>query len=758
MPPPRPLFSGLFCRWHKALDNHRKNCFITVIADILCNKVLARNRMSRNIKMNLAGHNEWVWNSRWTHWWLKAGAPGTAKESCMEPTFAGALDNDEIAQGVQTLKRAGINTVLTEGLRGLIRFEHEGKTDRVIAAIRRATQACQRAGIRVIHHTTATFVGHELAEIPAACREWLNIDAQTGACAFVKWADDWPGNGWYLWCINNPDFRAEYFRLAAKVVRETGVDGLMTDEVYFRTGWHNCVCPHCRAKFLRQTGLTVPSGEAAYFWGRFDNPAFRAWIRFRAASVGDFYADLQAAIRKARAHPLLLGCKNQAECPASVPLYGDSNEERMRGVNLLFAELCGGTTSILYSWRRLSASFMAYNGLSNYYGTPTMTIMYAAPQESFLSWAIRVAHGVRVWATSGGGALARRHQLLNSPKDLAQFEELFGWEEKHKAELTGAIRPLAAIGILSSAATRNMELAHLGPIGEAWYPYVREWAGWCQTLTDAYRQYATIIEPELTLSGLRQYALVILPDTSCMSDDACQAIVDYVAQGGNLIVTHKAGTCDETGAQRSMPEYRLAKLGFNADAADGSAAFSGPQVARFGKYGLGKWAYFANRPGRIVFGEFNSLGKPRIRNVPSAPAASAADLQLQLSLMMDAVRWMEDAGQPLTVVQAPPGLLIKAFRRPDNNLVVHLLNCRGDSVAVGGMIPADAPPTYPAQADDIDLALRLNSIAQAYLISPDWKGRKPAKVKRAGGGCRITIPAHTLKRYAVLCITAGKPD
>jgi hypothetical protein len=238
--------------------------------------------------MNPGKNNDWLWNSRWTHWWFKTAGPGTENESCMEPTYSGAIDDDEILHCVKAFKRANINTVLTEGLRGLIRFEHEGKTDQVIGSLRKATLACHRAGIRIIHHTTTAFAGHNLSELPSGCLEWLNIDAQTGSCAFVKWADDWVGDGWYLWCINNPDFRAEYFRLCKKVLRETGVDGLMVDEVYFRTGWHNCACPHCREKYRRKTGFTLPPGDAAFFWGRFDNPAFRAWIRFRAESVGDF--------------------------------------------------------------------------------------------------------------------------------------------------------------------------------------------------------------------------------------------------------------------------------------------------------------------------------------------------------------------------------------------------------------------------------------------------------------------------------------
>src|ERR1035437_10153696 len=143
----------------------------------------SESNIMRSMQYSGSKNNGWLWNSRWTHWWLKTVGPGTENESCMEPTFSGPIDDDEILRGVKALKRANVNTVLTEGLRGIIRFEHDGKTDAVIESIRKATQACHRAGIKVIHHTTTTFSGHNLSEFPAAYREWLNIDAQTGTYA-----------------------------------------------------------------------------------------------------------------------------------------------------------------------------------------------------------------------------------------------------------------------------------------------------------------------------------------------------------------------------------------------------------------------------------------------------------------------------------------------------------------------------------------------------------------------------------------------
>lgn len=656
----------------------------------------------------------------------------------MEPTFSGPIGDDEILRGVKVLKQANINTVITEGLRGIIRFEHDGKTDAVTGVIRKVAQACHREGIKVIHHTTTAFAGHNLREFPASCREWLNIDAQTGTYAYSKWCDV------YLWCINNPDFRAEYFRLSKKVIRETGVDGFMTDEVYFRTGWHNCACPHCREKYRKTSGFILPDGAADYFWGRLDNPAFRAWIRFRCASVGDFYADLYAALRKEHPHPVLLGCENAAVSPLGSQGYGDSNEERMRGVNLLFTET--GSELLLYHWRGQSFNFMAYGGLSNYYGTPTMAIMYPPNiNENFLSWALRVAHGVRMWATSGGGELCRHGQLLTAPEDLALFGELFGWEEKHKRELVGMIRPLANIGVLLSAATRDMSDHSRGG-----HYYIPELVGWSEALTDEYIQYAVMREQELTLSHLRQYALVILPNAACLSDTACQTLLEYVDGGGNVILTHETGLFDETGLKKTA-EHRLENLGINWDTArdEYSSSRQPSRNVQYGEYGRGKWVYFMHRPGF-------SVGQLPYRGAKEFPAVPEEEQKLQRALIIEAVLWAVGNEFPVTVKEAPDGLLIKAFQHQDSKrqaIVVHLLNCRGaEPVKFGEVIPEKYPVKFPSLEKDIILELRLDSIKQVYLISPDWPGKKPVKVNPVNNGYRLIIPADTLKRYEVLCL------
>jgi hypothetical protein len=695
--------------------------------------------------MNRSKGNEWLWTSRWTHWVFKNVSDNVDGMSapCMDPVFIGCIDVDEMARDARAFRKADINVVLTEGLRRLMLYEQEGKTDLVIDALKKAADACHREGIRIIHHTTATLVGRDIDGYSDTQREWLSMDARTGKYAYLnKWG------GWYLWCLNNPGFRTEYFRLSQKIMAEAGLDGFMTDEVNFRAGWHNCSCPHCREKFRSQTGHVLPDADTASFWGNFENPAFRAWLRFRLESVGDFYQDLHRALCKAHPHPVLLGCKNDEPAPQHSQYYGENNDERMRGTNLLFVEAGTGDDSTnLFGRRRLAFNLTAYQGLSNHYGTPTLAILYHNRNEFFFTWALQVAHGMRVWATAGitdDSVLSPKNQLLNFPGDLALYSELFAWEKGHESELAGAIRPFANIGLLLSSATRD-----LADHGGGWNYYVREIVGWGEALTDAQIQYAVMVEQDLTPAGLRPYALVILPNASHLSEAACRAIVEYVSGGGALIFTNETGWYDETGSRRNAENRLGSVLGIPPGVVETAPS---PQ---FGKHGLGKWVYFAHKPGIAAYTTTSVLGSARRRDTEDVPVISDEDRRRQTSQMIEAVRWAAADSFPLHIRQAPEGLLIKAYHGRDaKSVVIHLLNCRDeDKVAFGEKIPPDAPMVFPPLTDDIIMDMEIESARCVYLVSPDWEGKTAIRPESADrGGVRLTIPAGALKRYAVLCV------
>ncbi len=686
--------------------------------------------------------NNWFWKARCTHWVFKIPEKRTKPVKfapCMDSYFAGGIDANEMEKAARAFRDAGINMIFTESLRRMMLFECEGKTAQVIKTMKMAVKACHREGIKVIHHITASFANQELNKLPESQLDWLSVDARTGQYAYLE---QW--GGWYLWCLNNPNFRTDYFHLCKKIIVETEVDGFMVDEVYFRTGWHSCACQYCRDKYRQMSGNVLPDGDDDSFWGNFDNSAFKDWLRFRCVSVGDFYADLYKLLSESHPHPILLGCKS-AEMLEHSQHFGDNETERMRGINLLFIELSATNTALLYSWRILSANLMIYASLSGEHEIPTISIMYHQSAERFFSWALRMAHGMRIQATSSQisftGALGPESHLLNYPKDYQAYAELFSWEKKHEDELSGNTLPFANIGILFGESTRDMldHGVHLN--------FAREFIGWCEFLIDSHLQYTVIFEKGLTLAQLQNFSLIILPDVVCLNHQTCQLIAAYVEDGGNLILTNKTGERNSEGEKKAQEFHLSSILKINQESKDTTGV-------DLGTFGHGKWAYFTNRPGVTAFTTINQINTLRKRDSIVRPV-SEKERSLQNNVMLNVIKRELETPKLLTIKNTPGGILIKAFKKKINNsIVIHILNCCGEkAVNFDELIPSEYNVDFPKLDRDIILELNLPIIKLAYLFSPDWDGKRPVDFKKMDNGrFMLIIPADSLHRYEVLYV------
>jgi hypothetical protein len=728
---------------------------------------------------------DWVWNARFTHWWFKKDRETRDVEHHFNSAFTGIADDKEIARVIGRLKKAHINAVLTHGIVRLVKLNELGLAPKVIAGTKHVVEACHAADIRVLHHCSAGLAEQTLREVRQ--KEWLTVDIRTGTYGRL---DQW--GGWYWYCVNNPGYRRHYFNLATEFLQGSGVDGFMVDEVYFRTGWGTCACPHCRRKFKRRTGYALPGRNDSTFWDNMDDPRFREWLRFRCESVGDFYEDLATALKRIDPHQVLLGCKNKEENQRHSQQYGDHNDERMRGVNLLFYETENPST-ILYNWQSRAVSLRLYSALGHAYNTPTMTFMRNTnANEDFFSWALRAAHGMRIWAASRGTMLGVPTHVFRSAESQALHEEIFGWEAEHESELIRSVLPFSNVAVLFSASTRDMYKG-----SHADY-YVEEWFGWCRVLLDANIQYEIIVERDLDNSGLEQYDHLILPNAACLSDRQCEVIRAFVGRGGNLIMTHETSLLDETGERRA--DFALADLiganyrrtvegthlpvvfgGFpargirNGERGKCSTEFypcsqvltcPGPGVTTVGttivdectesvvvcsRQGKSRLVYLGNKPGLMYYIPQRIPGVRPIRAF-----TCEEDRARYKRLMLDAIGWAMRGKFNLLTEDVPEGVMVKAFRQRHDGrdaVVIHLLNCLGATCGPNNVIPDQHKVTYPRIKRDMAIVLRGHKVKDACIISPDWKGKRDVAFNKVQGGCRITIPANSLRRYSVVYVT-----
>jgi hypothetical protein len=460
-------------------------------------------------------------NLRMTNWSFKLCKDNLKdmKAPCMDPVWIGAVSDEAMHKEVITLKNAGFNTLIIEGLRRIMLYEHNNVSAEVRAVIARAVDIAHAEKMKVFYHSTCSLAHPSFDIFTEHEKTMLSIDGETGKYAFItNWC------GWYLWCINNPDFQNEYYRLAKLMVEETKVDGMMTDEVYFRTGWYDCVCPHCLKKF----GKTVPKPD-------FINPDWREWLRFRLQSTGDFYEGLRKAINDIP----LLGCKNDEPNPTQSQYYGENNDERMRGTNILFTEVC--TRKGKEGWRNTAANCAAYQGIGVHYHAPVLGLSVSDTKGIEFAWALRMAHGIRPWGT--GSALMKRSlspedNLSDNLADVAEYSRLFHWEDQYGDLFSNAVKSVAEVALLLSSSTRDQYDCRDND-------FVQEFHGWCNALTDAHIQFAVVHEDDLDKLN-NEFKVLILPHATCIPD---------FKFNGKIIATGDSGKYDPNGENKITPLF-----------------------------------------------------------------------------------------------------------------------------------------------------------------------------------------------------------
>ena len=80
-------------------------------------------------------------------------------------------------------------------------------------------------------------------------------------------------------CYRNPDFIEAYTEYAKNLISDTGIDGLAAEDAVHYMHYSSCGCIHCREALKKRTGTDLPPIDDSSFWGNWDNPSWKEWIK-----------------------------------------------------------------------------------------------------------------------------------------------------------------------------------------------------------------------------------------------------------------------------------------------------------------------------------------------------------------------------------------------------------------------------------------------------------------------------------------------
>lgn len=465
---------------------------------------------------------------------------------------------EDFERRAKELADSGITVVMTFSLTHF-RMGYYPYWKELNESLSKLVRACHKWGIRVVEHHSASLTSRVLDEggwekldgeligrskgvakydnwkkiFPfltydytidgVDIRTFMQIDGRTGEYARNRY-------GTFSACYNNPDYRKIYFDYMKSVV-ETGIDGIMNDDVQFFGDEHACTCEYCRKLFKEKTGYDLPTSENwSEFAGNYDDPAYIAWKKFKFDSTEQFYRDLGEFYRKLGVQ---LMRPNYSSCvlkqnPTCYPF------DRCTDLwDFIFQENCNADI-MKESYMDFMAEAVHRFAAGRERGVPTMSMFYPdRPDSVYFSWALARSWGQIYTGTATG-------------VDITPMEFPYRKFEKKYLRFYTAPKKISDLAFYFSRKTRDFT-------ANTFKRFMRHMIGSMQAAYVSGFRLDMVMEED-SLESLLCHKTIVLSYVAMLSESEIAKFTEYVRAGGKLIILGDFALYDENGRMRTEEE------------------------------------------------------------------------------------------------------------------------------------------------------------------------------------------------------------
>ena len=384
--------------------------------------------------------------------------------------------------------------------------------------------------------------------------DWRMIDTVTRKPLYFP---QYTGEGF---CYRNPEFVAAYQVYAKKLIADTGIDGLLTDDSVQYQHYLGCACPVCRQALRDRAGVDLPLADDANFWGNWENPAWRAWIDLRYEACAYFQQKVREILPPG--FPTM-SCGGNGASSTTANKSCDA-VYFLRGCNMQHLELCGNLPPYKHdpvTWNHpILHHFVgaSYNSAAaEKVGAACVGVGYAFTEPSAnIVWALNKCLGADCWFSTLKGRLGlTTADLAKLPDDFSPVGKAFRFEKGHP-ELFDTT-PVRQAGVFFSRETRDHTL-----YGNLHDGLARDFNQTHKLLAGAGIAIATVLEiPEDTAT----YQLLIVPGAASMTAAEAESLRRFAAAGGTVLCFGPCGL-PEAGSPwkletRVTPDFWLVREG-----------------------------------------------------------------------------------------------------------------------------------------------------------------------------------------------------
>lgn len=386
-------------------------------------------------------------------------------------------------------------------------------------------------GIRVLARIDPSCAPKELA---VQHPEWFSRDAD-GNFREVS--------GHYVTCPNADYYHQRMVEVVTEMLTRYDADGIWNNQGKF-AAWDTdtCYCDTCKSKFRGESGNDIPSAE------NWDNPVWREFNEWRYRCIAAWVQRMHSAIHAAKDDAVFIAAVQLAESLETIRPGGWDIDYWLPYQDVLAFECQRRNTAPW--WPGIQAKYLCgiapekprWMTVSYFY---PWWRLYAAPEEENRPWiAQQFANGVSSWLHINGAA-----SPLFDRRGLAPMQSVFQRLERWEKYFEDA-RSNARVAIVYSRFTQD----NYGR-DDPYKRYVDAVRGYYCALLEAHIPFDVLSDKFLGSEGLKQYRVLVLPNTACLSDAAVATIKAFAKAGGTVVASFESGLYNEFGEPRPTPAF-----------------------------------------------------------------------------------------------------------------------------------------------------------------------------------------------------------
>lgn len=468
-------------------------------------------------KVTFFGNNHWM-----KQWWERIHTPET----------------------VRKMADLGINVAFTHFYKGAgLKFESD-----IREKLKELVKLCHENNIRVVGYVQLGSLFHESLKLEKPeCEEWAvrKYDGSIECWNYYRWRQ----------CLNQPGL-IEYMKSVIKLgIEEIGLDGFHFDN----STPFPCYCERCRKGFREYLTKKIKSPERMWItdFSAIDppppaessyirDPLEQEWIRYCCQKGADNFGKLYKYIKNINPDLMVHGNNGfpryegwAREFALNPYLFGQNVDlfcaETVNFPCFEYGKLITQIDAFRYGesigYQTLPASWL-HDNETNKVILPTTgaqaKLFIAEPIISGGSPGFNFA-----LRSTGGASLTIDNKNISDA--IKEYNDFF---EKYKSFYSSA-QTVSRIGFFHSFDSFAMG-------GHEVYMACN---GMVLTLIAANIPYKYVMEENM--SNINDFALIILSNQMCLSDETCEKIIKFVKSGGKLYISGDSGKYDENFLERS---------------------------------------------------------------------------------------------------------------------------------------------------------------------------------------------------------------